>query len=105
MKTKHIIIATAVILIITVLLLFYLHLESKKEVVQRFQAEQLVASRQLAREIESYLHDRTRGVEVLSSFSVLQYRDMNGMAATIQEYFDYVKKDHVNAISVYDEKG
>ncbi len=105
MKTKHIIIATAVILITTVLLLFYLHLESKKGVVQRFQVEQLVASRQLAREIESYLHDRSRGVEVLSSFSILQYRDLNKIAATIQEYFEYVKKDHVKAISVYDEKG
>ncbi len=105
MKTKLIIIAAAVIFIITVILLFYLHSTNEKEVVQRFQAEQLVASRQLAREIESYLGDRTRGVEVLSSFSILQYRDLNKIAATIQEYFEYVKKDHVKAISVYDEKG
>lgn len=76
MKTKFIIIAAAVILIVTVVLLYYLHLDSEKEFVQRFQAEQLVASRQLAREIESYLHGRAQGVNVLSSFTSLQNRDM-----------------------------
>lgn len=105
MKSKLIIVATAVILIITVIFLYYLHSSSEKEFVQRFQAQQLVAARTLAREIESYLHDRSRGVEVLSTFSVLQYRDLNKIAATIEEYFEYVKKDHVKAISVYDEKG
>jgi PAS domain S-box-containing protein len=105
MKSKLIIIAIAVILIITVILLFYLHLTNEKEVVNRFRAEQLVASRQLAKEIESYLHDRSRGVEILSTFSILQDRNMSEIAATIKEYFEYLKKDYVKAISVYDEKG
>ncbi|MBU2585708.1 MAG: PAS domain S-box protein [Bacteroidetes bacterium] len=105
MKTKHIIIVTAVILIITVILLFYLHSISEKEVVRRFQAEQLVASRQLAREIESYLHDRAQGVNILSSFPSLQNRDMKKMTADIQTFFDLSKNNHVKAVSVYDEKG
>ncbi len=105
MKSKLIFIAAAVIFIITVILLFYLHSTSEKEVVQRFQAEQLVASRQLAREIESHLHDRAQGVNILSSFPSLQNRDMKKMTADIQTFFDYVKKDHVKAVSVYDEKG
>ncbi|MFH2029595.1 MAG: PAS domain S-box protein [Bacteroidota bacterium] len=105
MKSKLIIIAAAVILVVTVILLFYLHFESEKEVVRRFQVEQLVASRRLAREVELYLHDRARGVNILSSFPSLQNRDMKQIEADIQNFFDYVKKNHVKAISVYDEKG
>ncbi len=105
MKSKLIIILAAFIFTVTVILLFYLHSTNEKEVVNRYRAEQLVASRQLAREIESYLHDRSRGVEVLSTFSILQHLNMSEIAATIKEYFEYLKKDHVKAISVYDEKG
>ncbi|MFH2141125.1 MAG: hypothetical protein ABIJ97_01785 [Bacteroidota bacterium] len=101
MKLKLIIIAAAVILVVTVLLLFYLHVNSEKEIVQRFQAEQLVAARTLAREIELYLRDGTHRIVMLSSFPSLQYRDLKEIAATIQEYFEYLKKDHVKAISVY----
>ncbi len=105
MKSKLIIITAAVIFIITVILLFYLNSTSEKGVVQRFQAEQLVAARTLAREIESYLRNRSRGVELLSTFTSFQKRDMNAIATTIKEYFEYLKKDHVKAITVYDEKG
>lgn len=105
MKSKLIIIAAAVIFITTVVLLYYLHLDSEKEIVHRFQAEQLLDARRLAREMELYLHDRAQGVNILSSFPSLQNRDMKKMAADIQTFFDYVKKNHIKAVSVYDEKG
>jgi hypothetical protein len=105
MKSKLIIIVTAFILIVTVSLLFELHNSSEKEVIERFHAGQIVAARSLAREIELYLHDRSRGVEILSTFTSFQKLDMNEIASTMKEYFEYLKKDHVKAISVYDEKG
>ncbi|MCX6175343.1 MAG: PAS domain S-box protein [Ignavibacteriales bacterium] len=105
MKTKLIIVATAVILIITVIILLYLHSTNEKEVVQRFQAEQLLDARRLAREIESYLHDRAYDVNSFSYFPSFQNRDIKKMTADIQTFFNYVKKDFVKAVSVYDEKG
>ncbi|MBU0561769.1 MAG: PAS domain S-box protein, partial [Bacteroidetes bacterium] len=82
-----------------------LHFESEKEIVRRFQTEKLVAARTLAREIELYLRDRAHRINMLSSFPSLQNSDMNEMAVTVQKYFEYLKKNHVKAISVYDEKG
>jgi len=105
MKTKFIVIGTIVILIATVVLLYSLHLDSEKDVFQRFQAEQLIATRQLAREIESYLHDRAQGINVQSFFPSLQNHDIKNMTSDIQRFFDYEKKDHVKDVSVYDEKG
>ncbi len=105
MKSKLIVIATAVILIATVILLFYLHSSSEKEVVQRFQAEQLLDSRRLAREIELYLHDRAQEVNSLSSFPSLQNHEMKKMTADIKMVFNFEKNNHVKAVSVYNEKG
>jgi PAS domain S-box-containing protein len=106
MKLKSsIIIFTIIILSIVTYLLFGLHNASKEEVTKRIVSQQYVAAQQLSREIESYLRGRTRGVEVLSSFSVIQNRDFDKMSVVLQEYFEYVKKDHVNSLSVYDENG
>ena len=105
MKAKLIIIVTASILIVTIILLFYLQKSNEKEIVNRFRAQQLVASRQLAREIESYLKERAKGISHLSLFSSLQNRDVKKAAEEIETFFSYVKKNHIKGISVYDGTG
>ena len=104
MKSKLLFLITAIILIMTVILLFELQNTTEDEIIYRFSAQQSTAANQIAREIENYLSGRTQGTEVLSSFASLQYRDMKQMEADIQKFFDYVKKDLVKAISIYDEK-
>ncbi len=105
MKLKLIILVNASILIVTIILLFYLQKSNEKEIVNRFRAEQLVASRQLAKEIESYLRERAKGISHLSLFSSLQNHDVKKAAGEIQTFFNYVKKNHVKDISVYDRTG
>jgi PAS domain S-box-containing protein len=100
-----IIILTIILVFIVTFLLFGLHNSSKKEVIKRVYDQQFVAALQLSREIESYLGDRARRIDVLSSFSVIQNHDLEEMPAILQEYFEYEKKDHVNTLSVYDEHG
>lgn len=105
MKLKLIILVNASILIVTIILLFYLQKSNEKEIVNRFRAEQLVASRQLAKEIESYLRERAKGISHLSLFSSLQNHDVKKAAGEIQTFFSYVKKNHIKDISVYDRTG
>lgn len=100
-----IVIVTFVVLLAVAALLLDLHKASEREVMSRFHAHQATKVRQLAHEMEHYLRARSEGAQVLSRFASLQHRDLKKMAADIQEYFNSVKKDHVKAISVYDEKG
>ena len=78
---------------------------AEDEVIRRFHAQQDHGIRYLVQNMDQYLHDRSQGAQVLSTFASVRHRDLKNMAADIQEYFQYVKKDHVKAISVYDEKG
>ncbi|MEW5842866.1 MAG: PAS domain S-box protein [Bacteroidota bacterium] len=105
MKAKLIIFVSVSILIVTIILLFYLQKSNEKEIVNRFRAQQLVASRQLAREIESYLKERAKGISHLSLFSSLQNQDVKKAAEEIETFFSYVKKNHIKGISVYDRRG
>jgi PAS domain S-box-containing protein len=106
MKTHiTVILITAAVITGTTFLIVDYHRATEDEVIRRFHAQQTITVRQLARDIEQYLRDRSRGAQVLSTFTSVQHRDKKKMAADIQEYFQYVKKDYVKAISVYDEKG
>ncbi|MBM2840909.1 MAG: hypothetical protein HW412_1437, partial [Bacteroidetes bacterium] len=106
MKTHiTIILMTAAVFAGTIFLIVDYQRATEDEVVGRFRAYQIVAVRELTREMEHYLRARSQGLQVLSSFASLQHRDSEKMAADIQQYFEYVKKNYVKAISVYDEKG
>ncbi len=100
-----VVIVTSVLLLTAAALLLDLHKASEREVVSRSHAHQTMMVRQLAQEIQQYLRARSQGTQVLSTFASVQHRDMKKMVADIQDYFQYVKKSHVKAISVYDEKG
>jgi PAS domain S-box-containing protein len=105
MKTKFIFAVTSIILIIAVIILYNLHLSSKKEVIRRFKTEQVLGARRLASNIESYLHNRTDEINSLSLFPSLQNRDMKMMVSDVQTYWGFEKNNHVKAVSVYDENG
>jgi len=105
MKSKLIILLTVIILTFTIFLLVGLHNSAKKEVVQRFQSRQLFTARQLSKELETCLRDESRAVEILSTLPVLKNKKTDAAAKAVQEYFEYLKKDHVKSISIYDEKG
>ena len=105
MKSKLTIAFTVIIFAITIFLLIELHNSVQKEIVQRFQSQQLFTANQLSKELESRLRDESRAIEVLSSLTVLN-NEKNGAASdAVQKYLEYLKKDHINSISIYDEKG
>lgn len=106
MKSKLILMLVAATILVVILVLIHdLYQASENEVTYRFREHQTLIVRHLAREIEQYLRDRSRTVEVLSRFASIQHRDTEVMTADIQEFFKYLKKNHVKAISAYDAKG
>ncbi|MDP3148093.1 MAG: PAS domain S-box protein [Ignavibacteria bacterium] len=105
MKSKLTITLTIFILTVTIFLLVGFQNSAKKEVVEKFQSRQLFTAHQLSKEIESCLQGESRAVEILSSLTVLKNKTTDAAADAIQEYFEYMKKDHVKSISVFDEKG
>jgi len=106
MKSNFIIVAlTVIILTIITFLLYDLHNSSENEITNRFNAQQLTAANQIAREIKSFLCKRAQGIEILSSLTSLQQQEMKPLISDIQNYFGHVKDNNVKAISVYDEKG
>ncbi len=105
MKSKLIIALTVFILMVTISLLIGLHNSAKMEVVRKFQSQQLFTARQLSRELELCLRDECRTVETLSSLPVLKNKKTDSAAEAIQKYFEYLKKNQVKSISIYDEKG
>ncbi len=105
MKSKLIIIVPIILLIITISFLISQHNKSKQKVVELFQSEQLTDSRQLSREIRSYLKDRTQEVNALLSLPSIQNRKMNDLVTDVQAFFASEKNNHVKAVSIIDENG
>ncbi len=105
MKSKLLLTFFVSIFILSVILLVKLHHSTKKEVVERFQSQQLFAAKQLSKEIETSLQNETQTVEKLSSLAPLKNNNINQIAAAVQEYFENFKKENIRSISVYNEKG
>jgi PAS domain S-box-containing protein len=103
-RNLAIIILTFVVLLLVISLALHLHRQSKKEVLGQFNDRQLDVARQLAREIESHLRAYSVCLHMLASFPSLQYRDMRKVPSDIQTTFEFVKKIHAKAISLYDER-
>lgn len=106
MKTQlTIILVAAAVFAATIFLIIDSNRAAQDEVIRRFHTQQFYAVRHFVHEMGRYLRDRSQGAQVLSTFASVRLRNMKKMAADLQEYFEYVKKDHVKAISVYDEEG
>lgn len=105
LKSKLIIIVPIILLIITIFFLISQHNKSKQKVVQLFQAEQLTDSRQLSREIKSYLKNRTQEVNSLTSLYSIQNHKMKDMPIDVQAFFASEKNNHVKSVSIFDETG
>ena len=106
MKTHiAIILMTAAVFAGTIFLIVDNHRATQDEVIRRFHAQQFHGVRHLVHEMDQYLRDRSQGAQVLSTLASVQHHDMKKMAADVDEYFEYMKKQYVEAISVYDEKG
>ena len=105
MKSKLIIAVTCLFFAGIIILLLWLHQSTKKEVVDRFNAEQLVSVHQLTDAIKSHLNDRTKELEALTSMSSIKQDDKKQMAADIQKFYNFAKINHIIAVSVFNEKG
>jgi two-component system sensor histidine kinase UhpB len=100
-----IIVSMAFVFVVICLLIVDLHRLSEKEVVSQFQEHQLSHARYLAGQIKSYFESRQSGLRAFSSFPSLQYSDPIERGAYIEAYLRQLKKVHVKAISVLDERG
>ncbi len=105
MKSRLTIIITAGVFLIVTLLLIGLHVTTKDEVVKRFQSRQLITANQLSNEIKSCLQNQTRSLEILSSLSAIKNDQSEAITKSLNEYFEYLKSDHLKSINIYDEKG
>ncbi|MHB8581413.1 MAG: sensor histidine kinase [Ignavibacteriaceae bacterium] len=105
MKSRLIFLIPIIVLIATISFLIFLHTKNKEEVIKFFQTEQVADSHQLAREIKSYLNNRAKELNSLSSLTSLQNPNMEEMASDVKTYFDYEKNNQIKAISVFDENG
>jgi len=104
---SNFIIAGLTLLILTIfsLLLYDLHSSADAEIINRFNAQQLTAANQISRELESFLSKNAQGIEMLSTLTSFQNLDLQPIASDVQNYFNHVKKNSVNAISVYNPQG
>src|SRR4030042_1762975 len=106
MKRNVIVIACMVFVFVVICLLTVdLHRMSEKEVVLQFQEHQLSHARYLAGQIKSYLESRLSGLQALSSSPSLQYSDPIERRTYIEAYLHQLKKVHVTAITVLEERG
>jgi hypothetical protein len=106
MKLNHIIIvSTALLVALVVLLAYTLHRTGEEEVLIEFNEYQILIARQVATQIEAYMSDRSRGIQVLSTFASFQHRDKKQMGVDVSAYFERLKTKHVKSISVYEENG
>ncbi len=105
MRSKLLLVIFFFISIASFILLYRIHDTTEKEVVERFQTRQLLLTKQLAREIETSLRNNTQTINKLSSLIPLKNSNVNLIAAAVQEYFDYLKKDQIRSISVLDKNG
>ncbi|MCK9426597.1 MAG: PAS domain S-box protein [Ignavibacteriaceae bacterium] len=106
MKSNIVIVAsTVIVLTIITFLLFDLHNSTDDEIIKRFNAQQITATNQIAREIKSFLCKRAQGIEILVSLASLQHQDIKPLVSEVQNFFGHVKENSVKVISVYDDKG
>ncbi|MCK9424733.1 MAG: PAS domain S-box protein [Ignavibacteriaceae bacterium] len=105
MKLKLLLTFFTTIFILSFSLLFILHNSVQKEIVERFQAQQLFTTKQLAKELEVYLQNETQSVGKLASSTFLKSNNINQISATVQEYSENYKKEHIRSICVFNEKG
>jgi len=106
MKRNAIVIACMVfIFVVTCLLTIDLHRTSEKEVVSQFQEHQLIHARHLAGLIRSYFESRLSGLQALSSFPSLRNGEPMERRTDIEAYLQQLKKVHVKAVSVLEQRG
>ncbi len=104
MKPKIFLVFSAIILLISAFLLFELHHSAEKEMIQSFGQHQLADTWHISNELEESLSEESRAIELITE-SISNNHKTENIAASVQNYFEYLKKDHVKSISVYDENG
>ncbi len=95
----------ALVFIGVFLLIVDLHRTSEKEVLSQFQEHQLIHARHLAGQINSYFENCLSGLQALSSFPSLQNVEPMERRTDLEAYLRQMKKVHVKAISVLEERG
>ncbi|GEM_PF-5020908 len=105
MRSKLIIIVTALVLIITSFLLFKLSISSKEEVFERFRAGKIATSREVVKGIKIFFNEKVQGLKLLSSYPSLQNSDVKQITIDISKFFDYSSTNNIKSISVYNEIG
>lgn len=105
MKTKYIIIITAAILVTIGILLYTIHLQSERILVQQFYSQQSSRINFITVELENNLQERLNDVNVISSFQSVQDMDMKMMEEDIQRFISIEKINSVRAVNVFDKNG
>lgn len=96
--------STLTVLLVVFLLIVDLHETAKKEVLSRFQEHQVLHALRVASQIETYLLDKSRELQMLSSIA-LQSGSAEHTSSDMKAYFQQMEKEYVKDISIYDERG
>jgi two-component system cell cycle sensor histidine kinase/response regulator CckA len=97
--------AIAILLIITVLAVFYLHRRIEGEFIATIEREQISHAKGLASSLENYIFSRAQGLKVLASFESVKKKIKPQVETDLNAYLRYVKPFYVSSISVIDESG
>jgi signal transduction histidine kinase len=105
MKQNRVIIALAIVVLLAVLfLVIRLHNLSKREVISRFQEQQLLHAHHVAEQIESFFSALSRGLEAFTTSNSFD-EGMKQLRLNLQTYSRKMEKNFVTKISLYDENG
>lgn len=94
-----------IILIIFIFFLFAVQNRIKEDNLKNFKTYQNSISKYVSFKISQYLRARLTGVSVIASLESLKRKDLWKIPKDVDDYFRYVREQHVKGILLYDENG
>lgn len=94
-----------IVLVVSIFSLFAVQDRIKEDNLKNFEIYQNSISKYISFKTSQYLRGRLTGLLVVSSFDSIEKRDLLKIESDINDYFKYVKEQHVKGIFLYDEDG
>lgn len=104
MKYKYFV-PFVVILVVFLYFLFDVQNRIKNETLSNFLIYQSSISRYFSFKFSQFLRARMVGLSIISSLDSLKSRNMEKIQGDMEDYFKYVRKQHVKGVFLYGENG
>lgn len=104
MKYKYFV-PFVVILVVFLYFLFDVQNRIKKDTFSNFSIYQGSISRYFSLQLSQFLRARMVGLSIISSLDSLKSRNMEKIQGDMEDYFKYVREQHVKGVFLYGENG